>query len=95
MRELEGRDAFIAKKALIETRKDQYVIKQHCKPPVQSMHLVHSEHYIELPEEITIGEDGYPVPHGVSLLNPKICSTILCNYSKLRQNSWGNFFGET
>lgn len=45
----EGRDTFIAKKALIESRKDQYVIKQCRKPPVQAMHLVHSEHHIELP----------------------------------------------
>jgi len=46
---MEGRDAFLAKKALIESRKDQYVIKQHRKPPVQSMHLIHSEHRVELP----------------------------------------------
>ena len=49
VRHSEGRDAFIAKKSLIESRKDQYVIKQYRNPPVQSMHLVHSEHHIELP----------------------------------------------
>jgi hypothetical protein len=31
-----------------------------------------------------IGEDGYAVPEGVSLMDPKVCSAILCNYSKLK-----------
>lgn len=87
MRHSEGRDAFIAKKALIETRKDQYVIKQAMKPPVQASHLVHSEHHIEFPEEISFDEEGYPVATGVSLMNPTICSIILCNYSKLKERS--------
>jgi len=95
VRHSEGRDAFIAKKALIETRKDQYVIKQAFKPPVQAMHLVHSEHHIELPESAEFDDEGYPIPHGVSLMNPVICSTILCNYVKLKENSWGDFFGDT
>ncbi len=95
VRQSEGRDTYIAKKALIETRKDQYVIKQAYKPPVQAMHLVHSEHYTTLPEEISWDEDGYPVPSGVSLMDPNICSIILCNYSKLKERSWGDFFSDT
>ena len=95
VRHSEGRDRFIAKKALIETRKDQYVIKQAYKPPVQAMHLIHSEHHTELLEEITFDKDGYHIPHDVSLLNPAICSAILCNYSKLKENSWSDFFGDT
>lgn len=52
VKETEGIDKYIAKKALIETRKDQYVIKQCGKPVVQSMHLVHSEHYLKFSEKI-------------------------------------------
>jgi hypothetical protein len=26
-------------------------------------------------------KDGYPIPEGVSLMNPEVCSAILCNYS--------------
>lgn len=90
----EGRDAFIANKALKETRKDQYVIKQHRKPPIQSMHLVHSEHYLKLPDDVFVDENGEIHGKGVPLLNPKVCSFILCNYSKLKQNCYGNFFGD-
>lgn len=94
-RKSEGRDIYIAKKALIESRKDQYVIKQAFKPPVQTMHLVHSNHYTEFSESVTFDEEGYPVPHGISLLNPTICSIILCNYSKLKENAWSNFHTDT
>lgn len=82
----EGRDAFIAKKALIEARKDQYVIKQYRNPPVQAMHLVHSEHRIQLPCEETVDADGNVRTTGVSLCNPKVCSAILVNYSQLRES---------
>jgi len=51
------------------------------------MHPVRYDYHIELPENIYIGEDENPIAEGVTLLNPKICSTILCNYSKLKQNS--------
>ena len=95
VRHTEGRDTFLSKKALIESRKDQYIIKQHRKPPVQSMHLVHSEHKIELPWKDTFDEDGNVNKEGFSLVNPKICSAILVNYSKLRENSWGDFSGDT
>lgn len=32
---------------------------------------------------------------GISLLNPEVCSAILCNYSKLKQASWDVFMGDT
>ena len=91
----EGRDAFLSKKALIESRKDQYVIKQHRKPPVQSMHLIRSEHRVELPWKTTFDEEGNVDKTSFSLVNPKVCSAILVNYSKLRENSWGDFAGDT
>ena len=87
VRNSEGKDAFIAKKALIETRKDQYTIKQHRNPPVQAMHLVHSEHYRVLPGRTYLDENQNVCSEGITLVNPQVCSIILCNYSKLRQNS--------
>jgi aspartate carbamoyltransferase catalytic subunit len=90
-----GRNAYIIKSTIIELRKDQYIIKQHRKPPVQAMHLVHSEHHTVLPDDTWIDEDGNVVSEGVSLTNPTVCSIILCNYSKLRQNCYGDFFSDT
>jgi hypothetical protein len=39
-------------------------------------------------------EKGYPIPEGISLLDPQVCEAILCNYSKLKQDSWENFEGD-
>lgn len=83
-----GRDAFTIKKALIEMRKDQYIIKNAYKKPVIPTKLIHSRSYIKLDEEISFDEEGYCMAKGISLLDPKVCSAILCNYSKLKQDSW-------
>lgn len=92
----EGREAFIIKKGLIEMRKDQYIIKNAYRVPVQTMSTIKSSTYIHL-EDTTheFDEDGYPIPEGVSLLNPDVCSAILCNYSKLKQDSYEAFQGDT
>ena len=44
VKKVSGKEAFIAKKALIETRKDQYVIKNAFKKPVTITSTVHSRH---------------------------------------------------
>lgn len=90
-----GKEAYIAKKAIIETRKDQYVIKNAYRKPVQTMHLTHSEHWIPLDHNEWIKKDGRCGYYGVSLLNPKVCSIILCNYCKLKENSYGVFTTDT
>ena len=91
----EGKDAFVIKKALIEMRKDQYVIKNAYRRPIVPNKLTRSTHVIMLPDETSsFDEDGYPIPKGVSLLNPMVCSAILCNYSRLKEDSYDRFEGD-
>ena len=92
----EGKEAFIIKKALIEMRKDQYVIKNAYRKPITPTKLTRSKYTLKL-EDMTedFDEEGYPIARGISFLNPEICSAILCNYSKLKQDSWGQFEGDT
>lgn len=80
----EGKDAFIIKKAIIEMRKDQYIIKDAYRKPIVTRNIVHSKHEIELNGDIHIDENNCVIPEGISLVDPKVCSAILCNYSKLR-----------
>ena len=96
LKQTEGKEAFIIKKALIEMRKDQYLIKNAYKKPNGLMHIVRSKHYNQL-EDTTHKFDnkGLPIPEGISLMNPKICSMILCNYSRLKQDSWDQLAGDT
>ena len=92
----EGRDAFILKKGLIEMRKDQYIIKNAYRKPIIFTKLTHSDHLMELNDTThEFDENGFPIPEGISLMDSRVCSAILCNYSRLKQDSWDKFTGDT
>lgn len=92
MKTATGRDAFIIKKTIIELRKDQYVIKNAYRRPIVPNKLVHSKSWIALDAKFEgFDEQGYPIITGVSLTNPDVCCAILCNYSRLKQDSWGEY----
>lgn len=86
-----GRDAYIIKSTLIDLRKDQYIIKNSYRRPITLTKITHSKNTLPLDEEITVNDDGTLTSSGFSLLNPAVCSAILCNYSKLKEDSWGYF----
>ena len=86
-----GKDAYVIKKTIIDLRKDQYIIKNSYRCPVMVNQLTKSRSYIPLDENITIDKDLNVIPEGISLLDPKVCTAILCNYSKLKQDCWGEF----
>ena len=90
----QGRDRFIIKKTLIEMRKDQYLIKDAYRKPIRFTKISHSTHFVRLEESYSFNEEGYVIPKGFSLCNPRVCSAILCNYSKLKEHAWGNFEGD-
>ena len=85
----EGKDKFIAKSALIDARKEQYSIRSSQRPVVgrgqKTSQNPKEEYSPKLDGYITFDEEGYCVPHGVTLVDPKICSTILCNYLQFRK----------
>ena len=92
-----GRAAFIIKKTLIEMRKDQYIIKQAYKPPITLSKLTRNYGAISnYPSAEWINLQTQEVQYyGVSLLDPQIITLILCNYSRLRQECWDLFQGDT
>lgn len=91
-----GKDIYTIKRTIIDLRKDQYLIKDAFRCPVQIKPSTKSHNYPRL-EDTTheFDEDGYPIPEGVSLLNPKVVSAILCNYNELKNASEGKFEGDT
>ena len=96
LKRIEGKEKFTIKKALIEMRKDQYIIKQAYRKPIIPNKIIRSSHYIELNDNTHLfDENGFPIPEGFSFLNPKVCEAILCNYSKLKQDSWDKFESDT
>ena len=91
LKQAKGRDAYIIKKALIEMRKDQYVVKNAYRKPIVFNKINRSNCASKLIEDFTLDENNYIIPSGVSLCDPKVCSLILCNYSQLKQDGWGRF----
>lgn len=77
-------------------RKDQYLIKNAYRRPIVPTKLTHSTSWIPL-DDLThrFDENGYPIPEGFSLLNPSVCEAILCNYSKIKQDTDDHFEGDT
>ena len=90
-----GRDAYIIKHTLIDLRKDQYVIKNAYRRPIVLTKITRSKNFIRLDGEIRINEDGSLSSSGLTLIDPKVCSAILCNYTRLKEDSWGNFETDT
>ena len=91
LKKAEGRDRYIMKKALIEMRKDQSVIKEGYRQPIRFNKITRSKHYTRFDDSYFFDDDGYVVGEGFSLTNPKVCSAILCNYSRLKEQAYGQF----
>lgn len=92
---LSGRTAFIAKQAIIDLHKDQYTVRNALEKPVATTSFTVTKNYVALPSEEWVDEEGNAHCSGVSLLNPKVCSEILANYSKLKEGCYGNFYSDT
>jgi len=87
-----GKKKYLLKKQIIEMCQNQYLIKSEFKPPMYSSNTVKSFVTADLGENITILENGEPYSDCLlSFFNPKHLSAILCNYSALKQESWGDF----
>ena len=92
----EGKERFIVKSALIEMRRDQYLIKAAYRKPIIFTKLAHGNSFtIPLDEEVVEWENTFPIPEGVNLINPKVCEAILVNYSRLKEDSWSRLDSDT
>ena len=87
-----GKKKYLLTKELIEKRQDQYILKSAYKPPISMTKLTKSINKIQLEENIEITKNGEPVSDSlISFFNPQHICCLLCNYSKLKEQAWGNF----
>jgi hypothetical protein len=76
-------------------RQDQYVIKNSYRRPIYCRNLIKNFSKIDLSEKISIDENGEIISDGlISFFNEYHISALLCNYSKLKEDSWSNFQGD-
>ena len=91
-----GKRKYLLKKQLIEMCQNQYVIKSEYKPTMKVSSAVKSFCKTDLSDHISIAENGEPYNSGfVSFFNPKHLSALLCNYSALKEESYGNFVNDS
>ena len=88
-----GKEAYIIKKTLIDLRKDQYVIKNAYRKPISFNKISKTNNLPNLPEEKIVVDEatGEIAVSGVSFLDPQVCFAFLANYSKIKEDTWGNF----
>jgi hypothetical protein len=91
-----GKKKFLLKKQLIEMRQDQYVIKNAYRQPMYFTNAIKSFSKANFDEHITVTPEGEVKSDGlISLFNPKHISALLCNYSTLKEDSWGKFWTDS
>ena len=87
-----GKRKFALKQQLIQMRKDQYIIKTSYRKPILCMNLKKNFSKVKFEEKICIGENGIPESSGyVSLFDPAHVSFLLCNFKKLKVETYGKF----
>ena len=87
-----GKDKYLLTKQLIEMRQDQYILKSIFKPPITMMKITKSVNRVDLGEKIQIDQNGQPQSNGlISFFNPHHVCCLLCNYSQIKEDAWGNF----
>ena len=90
-----GHNLYVIKQAIIELRKDQYVIKEELTHPVKVNYVTSSRPVLRFEGGESIGANGDVETYGISLCDPKVCSAILVNYSGLKQESYDDFNSDT
>lgn len=87
-----GKRKAALRKQLIQMRKDQYVLRGAYRSPIYCLNATRSFNNVSLDQEISLDEKGeFHIQGTFSLLNPDHVSAVLLNYSKLKEDSWGQF----
>ena len=87
-----GHNKFVIKQTIKDLWKDVYVLRASKEKNINCINATKSVPKLELYEHITINEDGsLNVDANISLLNPTHVSLLLCNYPKLKEDSYGKF----
>lgn len=90
-----GRQAYVLKQTIIDLRKDQYILKDSYRQPIVFKNITHSKAPLYLPSHEYIDANGNVASTGVSFTNPEVVSLVLKNYSRLKEDGWGDFYNDT
>lgn len=87
-----GKRRSLLMKQLIEMRKDQYVIKNSYQRPIFFMNATKQSHRVKFWDKITILDNGeLKIEGNFSFLRPQDVSVLLKNYSRVKEDAYGQF----
>lgn len=87
-----GKRKFQLKKQLIEMHQEQYIIKDLFRKPISPTKTIKGFSRISLADACYVDALGEPHNDGIlDFFNPAHISAVLCNYSALKECSWGKF----
>ena len=90
----QGREAFIIKQAIIDLRKDQYIVKNAFRRPIHLLNTINPKSPMRIPAEEWIDENGNVRCSGASFTDPRVCAHILRNYGQLKADGYDNFYDD-
>lgn len=89
LKRVRGKAAYIIKKNIIDLRQDQYVLKNMFKKPMFCNKVVKSMTKMDLSEKVYLDEKNEVRSSAlINLYDPSHVSILLCNYSKIKQETW-------
>lgn len=87
-----GRAAYIVKSALIEMRKEQYILKEAYRRPISIPPQHSARPPLTLPDDTYVDAAGELHVRGISLCDPNVCSVVLAHYPKAAPTLSSDFF---
>lgn len=94
-----GKKAYLIKKQIIALCQDQYILKNDYRKPIynnNAQSLIKTMKTVDLREHIWLDENGIPQSDGlINFFDEQHVSLLLCNYSKLKEDSWTDFNDDT
>ena len=85
-----GQKKFKLKQQIIDLRKDQYSIKNSFKKPIYFKNAIPTVSKIDFSEEVWIEQNKIKHEGSLNIFDPKHISLLLCNYVKLKENTWSD-----
>lgn len=87
-----GKAKFSVKQNIIALYKDAYVLRTSFRGSINCVNTTKTANKLDIYENVTINDDGeLNVDANLSLLVPTHVSTLLCSYSKLKQEAYSKF----
>lgn len=90
-----GKRKYLLKKQLISMYQNQYILKNSYCQPIYFSNIIKTWGNIVINENVSVNNGEIIDNSIISFFNYKHVSVLLNNYSKLKEDAWGNFWSDS